>query len=789
MSCLWLAAALTSFSAAGARSLTENFDTSHAKEVASNPADLHFRVYTPGGKRTFHMGERLPLTLEFSSDTPEKYKLNAASYDRSGRLPTEEFVMEQEVTDPYIDYFGSGVMGGMAGGIRGYPVLDSKPVRVEVELNQWFRFDRPGRYRFYLKSHRLARASAPGESERKTVGFAAVSNMVEIEIQAADPTWEARKLAEIRAVLEPPAAGAAKAEDQPLIPAPPDEKVLLARRELEYLGTAPAVQFAFEIARKSGSSPSTLLLFAARARRKTVAAFDAYLSDPQAGFQEWDLRVRAAFRWIEKDRPKPLPIHAWQIPDKAAWDSTHKLMEERRARYEAILRAEAVRLIPAAAAKDPDGRKTSAAAIAAVAPEEAKAAKLVPPDDYGLTRAQLIAQFLEFPEEQQVELLDHKWDLVRGPEMIPVLRQLLARQKPKNALRQAMPPNVWGTEGGLAIAALQRLAQLSPQEVVRVIQEDIASGSPRFAGYAVRELPAQPLAEIDDALLSQLKRDYAATMPLVAKFASPRILEEVHRIAGQHPAPCAMEQPEVSYFVRVAPEENGEGRRMLQQAMGQRKHCGFFRYLLGSVATVAWTPALQAEAIVRLDDPDAEVALGAAGVLASEGGPEVEPYLWRRLEKWVEQWRGRTAELEGHPLTGNGANEESRLGDALFSSIGTAQAWLLDEPRRKRLAALCLGDGCQERWGRAHIQGAIAIEATNGGWIYPSAFRVDGYSSRTMDGLKRKLQQYPAGTRFCWMSHTGDLFDGFSAGQRTEMFQELTGFLLERSMRIESCSQ
>jgi hypothetical protein len=263
---------------------------------------------TTGGQLAFHIGERIPLTLAFSSDTPAKYKLNAASYDRSGRLPTEEFVMEKEVTDPYLDYFGAGVLGGLAGGIRGYPVLEHEPVKIKVEVNHWFRFDLPGRYRFYLKSHRLARESAPGESDRRTVEFAGVSNVVEMEILAADPVWERMKLTAIKAILDPPGAEQTKTKDESLIPVPPDEHVLLAWRELEDLGTGEAVQTAFDIARKTGSSPPTLLLFAARDRRKTVAAFDAYLSDPHVAIREWDIRLRAAFTWMEKDKPQPLPV-------------------------------------------------------------------------------------------------------------------------------------------------------------------------------------------------------------------------------------------------------------------------------------------------------------------------------------------------------------------------------------------------------------------------------------------------------------------------------------------------
>src|SRR6185437_8986307 len=102
--------------------------------------------------------------------------------------------------------FGGGVLGGMAGGIRGYPVLAPEPVKIAADLNEWFRFDVPGHYRFYLRSHRLQRESAPGESDRRTVAFAAVSNIVEVEILAADSAWETMKVRARQAILCPQGA-------------------------------------------------------------------------------------------------------------------------------------------------------------------------------------------------------------------------------------------------------------------------------------------------------------------------------------------------------------------------------------------------------------------------------------------------------------------------------------------------------------------------------------------------------------------------------------------------------
>ena len=58
-------------------------------------------------------------------------------------------------------------------------------------------------------------------------------------------------------------------------------------------------------------------------------------------------------------------------------------------------------------------------------------------------------------------------------------------------------------------------------------------------------------------------------------------------------------------------------------------------------------------------------------------------------------------------------------------------------------------------------------------------------SSDLLEALKRKLQQYPAGTAFRWCPQAWNPSDAFSPGQRDDMYKELAGFLAKRSMNIE----
>ncbi len=127
--------------------------------------------------------------------------------DRSGRLTIDEFVIDRidDVSDPMLDYFGS-IGGYIGGGIRGMGVLGDQPFTVKLELNEWFRFDKPGRYTLAVKSRRVT-----DESVTPHAVVPVESNTVSFEILPRDATWEASALDSARRIIDakqPPPARA-----------------------------------------------------------------------------------------------------------------------------------------------------------------------------------------------------------------------------------------------------------------------------------------------------------------------------------------------------------------------------------------------------------------------------------------------------------------------------------------------------------------------------------------------------------------------------------------------------
>ena len=102
-----------------------------------SPSDVKLTVTTKSNQSTFRIGEIVPLELAFTSSAQGKYQLDTASYDRSGRLNEENFIVEPGTgwDDPLGLYFHS-YQGFLGGGLRGSETLSPKPALIRLELNE-----------------------------------------------------------------------------------------------------------------------------------------------------------------------------------------------------------------------------------------------------------------------------------------------------------------------------------------------------------------------------------------------------------------------------------------------------------------------------------------------------------------------------------------------------------------------------------------------------------------------------------------------------------------------------
>lgn len=728
---------------------------------------------TTSGQQRFRIGETIPVTLEFSTTVLNKYRLNSATYDGGGRLPIDQFVLDGDgAVDPLADYF-SGVMGFGMGGSYGTPPLGEEPYRVPLRLNDWFRFDRPGLYRLYVKSRRLMREGlSPGPFGQDAE--MAVSNVMEIEIAPADAVWEAAKLAELRAMFPAPAEAL---KPDPWNPGFPDEKVMNALRELGHLGTPNAIRLLLSQSLRDANHLVATDLIRSPHRTLVVEELDRYLSAPGTIFPWWTLWLRARLDQAALHPSRPGLEHIVSAA-KVETEKTRAEAQERQREFKSLQSAYAVKLIAMLARKAPAARMECVKMLMTAAPEEAKAAGLNAPEDFGLTREQLIEAFLDFPRDRQAELLTGKWWLVRSPQMIPVLKQVIETAPPQRALAiwdfnsRREPRNVYEE-------ALDRLHEIAPGEARQVLVRDLVRPDPRFHQMANTILAAQDVPEVDVVFANQLASN--GILPLAAKFATRELLQRFTDLYVSQSWECSQEEWLLAYFLRVDPEH---GRELLANAMAARTGRKCYQSILSQVAAIVWNPTVEAQARATLDDLDGYAAGNAALTLAAHAGPEVEDLLWRHLEQWSEQWRGREEELryrwfqQDDPRGG----DRSR-GEVLFNALSGAKSWIVDGERAQRLLAMCVDEQCRQRWTEFGI-GPVRIWAYAGNPLYRRTFHIGGYQAESFDKAKARIAQYPAGTRFQWCP---GLQDGFPSGEIEEMRAELARITREGTTSMEIC--
>jgi hypothetical protein len=89
----------------------------HAQQIdGTTPSAPAVQLILSTKSTQYRVGEVIPLDLAVSAALPKRYEINEASYDRSGRMNYEQFVVESKdgTRDPLYAHFSSTLlfMGG-----------------------------------------------------------------------------------------------------------------------------------------------------------------------------------------------------------------------------------------------------------------------------------------------------------------------------------------------------------------------------------------------------------------------------------------------------------------------------------------------------------------------------------------------------------------------------------------------------------------------------------------------------------------------------------------------------
>ena len=343
----------------------------------------------------------------------------------------------------------------------------------------------------------------------------------------------------------------------------------------------------------------------------------------------------------------------------------------------------------------------------------------------------LIADFRSLPVLTQTVLLEHRWSVLNTPQMLPVLRSLVANP----------PPDQF--EAPIRTVALRRLYQISPVEGRKFILAEIAKPEGSHIAFST-------LAMLPDAYLPELDRVLAAKFDplLIVRYATGSVVEQIKRRVEESNAELRRQKlpscigPIAFYFFKHDPPYAERLLREQFEAASSPPACYDMGFQLSHLGRWAYSPAFERFAVQSLTSPKVPVKRGAAEVLGTFGSAAAQNQLWKAMEYFRSWWNGREQELRV-----NGENVQ--LERALRTALASADGWTLQAPELMRLLNLCSTEWCRtevQNWITA-CKSPINI-AILSDWPDEQVYTIGWYGPGDEQWLRRKLLQFPQGAAF-----------------------------------------
>ncbi len=683
--------------------------------AAQTESRVHVALTCAKSPCTFQIGEIIPIELSFTSTVPKRYQLNMASYDRSGRMGYEKFhvIPDDGARDPLRTYFAFG--GFMGGGLTNFQFLSPEPVTIKLVLNEWISFDRPGLYRVKVTSARVTDATPKPNSEGQQPQI--TSNEIEVEIAPAAKEWQNQEFRRIvRALDDPKGTPAASGTDADPMTA------------LRYLGTEDAAR---ELARRFGTTRGNgdfqcmFGLIGSPNSAAGLAEMRTLLRDPDFPINSTFLRTMSY-----------LPLRAGEPPEVLEKQQQLNMESARAALVEAAPRKRGMAL--------------------AVSTETALEG-LQPGVSDSLRKPlvqELMRSFDGLTPESQANWLQYRWDFIKEPAWIPVLKRLATTYQEFPELREMHAYQSLQVSG----AALRHWHEMDPEGARRAVIAEIVRPKPRYGVDVLGMLKDESLPEVEWTLVENLtKTDHfeieANILGLLERYGTGAAVSNLISSRGEMVGTwaCAPQTSFLGYTLKFDPEA---ARPLIQRAIaarGQdRNACR--QSLFVDVGAKNRSPVLEELARSSLGDPDPQVVISAATYLGRYGSAASEQPLWTRYLTWSRTWVGREQELRVTFGAGENPNLwEANLGQALAVALARGNGWLSDEPQLQSILDLAVGD-----YVRSAVDSTIrsssgrSITYFSGFPDQPGWFSLAQYDQLSIGQLATKLLQFPPATTFRW---------------------------------------
>src|SRR5882762_191117 len=639
--------------------------------AALNPDDVEFRIRFVKSSVAYHAGESIKVEISFSSQAEKKYHGRWMS-------PRPEFgneTLQVSPTGGVVDL--REMIRGWAGSyISSDGYLGTEPYTEQLDLSDWYRFQRPGHYSLTITSKAVSRIKSAEEGGGEE-HLALESNVLEFDIAPADPFWSAAELADIERVVD-------HSEDpQELYPAVHRLAILdtpaSIRKLIElYLSQGPQGDRSGNLYRGLSNSSQIDL---------GIELLESSLSEVRRNPRGLGADLLAEFQVRKELGPVP---RRPDDPEKVKeWEQK---IEERNKAHEKYF-AKANTLLLASLKRRTGPERNAATYEAWNNAERQNGQKPSVPETLSRLRSEVLAVALELGPGNRVQILYSMWPTQPHGQLRPIVLSLAESRSKEDSFTLEEGYKFW-CEGW-------------PLECGPAILSDAIHPGTPTSKNAVFLVAEAEHPELDEALSAQLKdpemlrnswesqRTAAVVLRAGSRKLQPTVDELLSKYTAQERYACEIEAYLIGYLFRVAHAD--ATKRITEETQSETKPCG--TELLRTLHQVRYSEELIPVAVKALGSPNLGTAGTAALFLGAHGPASAEENLWRRLDVLRENWRERAAELraaESRILENGKLGQTAQLEQELVSGLVTGTNWKLTSEERERLRQGCLTDKCRE---------------------------------------------------------------------------------------------
>jgi hypothetical protein len=624
-------------------------------------SDVQARLSLAGGKSVYRTGDPIRVVLSFTSDA-DGYNLNVTTTKPAS--PVDEILLTPDdgVFRWLDEYSGKHRYWPDHSSMR---KITTTPAPVELALNDWFRFDRPGKYTVQVKTSRVSRPEHP----RDPVALIyLMTNEVSFEVVAMTTAEEEQEVQRLLALLN-------VTRNQ--------KEYTRISEELSYLaGEASTREKARRYISSEGRSGNYYQniyfgLFIARDRALVRQLLEGALRDPNTLVTHQLLHTLIRLRLLQEGKEPP-SIYGF-----------NEAGDQKQQHYSEI-QEEYLRELTASLPKR-TGKSLMAAAMTVLQdlPNEPDRAAPMLSD----ARKILLQEFDGLSKYDQDLLLNGYWNKFRDPSLQPALERILKKERqPQGYLMRISP--------------LKRLIELAPDSSRSFVVAELIDPDSFIDVEVLGQLKDDTLPEADSALLEQIRRLAPLKQNresillnhktlLAARYASPAIYEGLMEAYQNWGAKWAVEARAglLGYLARY---NEAQAMPLIEQAL---EELGPDRgsWFLSNLTRSSYPKAVGEYLRKRLESDDPQWVSMASYIMSQRGPAEDMPLIEARLDRWVKEWKARGAELDAAGDDTKAVIQRMTQVN-LIMALMMGKAWKLPEDKIKQLKQGCVTKACRQHF-------------------------------------------------------------------------------------------